>query len=43
MPEPTIDPITSATSALRESFWSTWFVEGAMTTLAFRPAKAEAQ
>src|SRR3569833_2735387 len=31
MPEPTIDPTTSATSALRESLWSTSFDEGAMT------------
>src|SRR5262245_60288310 len=30
MPEPTIDPITSAVSALRESFWTASFDEGAM-------------
>ena len=37
MPEPTIDPITSATSALRDSFWSTSFDEGAMARMGFRP------
>ncbi|MGY3459930.1 hypothetical protein ACVWW5_005380 [Bradyrhizobium sp. LM3.4] len=37
MPEPIIDPITSAMSALRESFWSTSFDEGAMRRMAFRP------
>jgi hypothetical protein len=31
IPEPTIDPITSAVSALRDSFGSAWFDEAAMT------------